>query len=117
VEAKKERTPRVDWAGLLRRTFALDGFACVTWGGRRQVAFVIEKDTTVFLEEQSPVPDLVGVSPFFLTVFAPDAPMNPKLGILQRSGPGCEEDDRSDVHVLDLWPWLPDGGVLDGGQG
>ena len=86
-------------------------------GALGTVAFVIEKDTTVFLEEQSPVPDLVGVSPFFLTVFAPDAPMNPKLGILQRSGPGCDEDDRSDAHVLDLWPSWPDGGVLDGGQG
>ena len=36
-EPKKERTPRVDWAGLLRRTFALDVFACVRCGGRRQV--------------------------------------------------------------------------------
>jgi hypothetical protein len=28
-EAKKERTPRLDWAGLLRRSFALDVFVCV----------------------------------------------------------------------------------------
>jgi hypothetical protein len=26
-DLKKERTPRLDWAGLLRRTFALDVFA------------------------------------------------------------------------------------------
>jgi len=26
-EPKKERTPRLDWAGLLRRAFALDVFA------------------------------------------------------------------------------------------
>ncbi|EPX61523.1 ATP-dependent helicase HrpA [Cystobacter fuscus DSM 2262] len=36
-EPKKERTPRLDWAGLLRRTFALDVFACASCGGRRQV--------------------------------------------------------------------------------
>jgi hypothetical protein len=36
-EMKKERTPRLDWAGLLRRTFALDVFACVKCGGRRRV--------------------------------------------------------------------------------
>ncbi|WNG44525.1 ATP-dependent helicase HrpA [Archangium minus] len=37
MEPKKERTPRLDWAGLLRRTFALDVFACSRCGGRRQV--------------------------------------------------------------------------------
>ena len=37
VEPTKERTPRLDWAGLLRRTFALDVFACVRCGGRRRV--------------------------------------------------------------------------------
>ena len=35
-EPKKKRTPRVDWAQLLRRTFALDVFACASCGGRRQ---------------------------------------------------------------------------------
>ena len=33
----KERTPRVDWAELLRRTFDFDVFACVRCGGRRRV--------------------------------------------------------------------------------
>jgi len=28
-EPRKERTPRLDWAGLLKRSFALDVFACV----------------------------------------------------------------------------------------
>ena len=28
VEATKERTPRLDWAGLLRRTFAREEFWC-----------------------------------------------------------------------------------------
>ncbi|RKH21548.1 hypothetical protein D7Y13_22400 [Corallococcus praedator] len=28
-EPRKERIPRLDWAGLLKRTFALDVFACV----------------------------------------------------------------------------------------
>jgi len=37
VESTMERTPRLDWAGLLRRTFALDVFACVRCGGRRRV--------------------------------------------------------------------------------
>ncbi|WNG45310.1 ATP-dependent helicase HrpA [Archangium minus] len=36
-ESKKERTPRVDWAELLRRTFAWDVFVCVRCGGRRRV--------------------------------------------------------------------------------
>ncbi|WP_245768692.1 transposase [Stigmatella aurantiaca] len=33
-EPRKERTPRLDWAGLLRRTFALEVFACLRCGGR-----------------------------------------------------------------------------------
>jgi len=33
----RERTPRVDQAELLRRTFAVDEFACVMCGGRRRV--------------------------------------------------------------------------------
>jgi sulfur relay (sulfurtransferase) complex TusBCD TusD component (DsrE family) len=36
-EPRKERTPPVDWAGLLCRTFAVDVFACVRCGGRRGV--------------------------------------------------------------------------------
>jgi hypothetical protein len=36
-EPKKGRKPRLDGAGLLRRTFALDVFACVRCGGRRRV--------------------------------------------------------------------------------
>ena len=45
AEEKKERTPRLDWAGLLRRTFAVDVLACVRCGGRRQVlAYVTAPD-------------------------------------------------------------------------
>ncbi|QDE94156.1 ATP-dependent helicase HrpA [Myxococcus xanthus] len=33
----KERTPRVDWTELLRRTFDFDVFGCVRWGCRRPV--------------------------------------------------------------------------------
>jgi len=36
-EPKKECTPRLDGAGLLRRTFALEVWACVRCGGRRRV--------------------------------------------------------------------------------
>ncbi|WP_245682526.1 transposase [Archangium gephyra] len=36
-ERMKERTPRVDWAGLLKRTFDLDVFTCPWCGGRRRV--------------------------------------------------------------------------------
>ncbi|PTL75111.1 ATP-dependent helicase HrpA [Vitiosangium sp. GDMCC 1.1324] len=36
-EPMKERMPRVDWAKLLRRTFALDVFTCARCGGRRRV--------------------------------------------------------------------------------
>jgi hypothetical protein len=34
---RRERTQRVDWAELLRRTFAVEVFACVRCGGRRRV--------------------------------------------------------------------------------
>ena len=38
--------PRLDWAGLLRRTFALDVFTCAKCGGRRTVlALVTNRDT------------------------------------------------------------------------
>jgi hypothetical protein len=37
TEPMKEKTPRVDWAELLRRTFDFDVFACVRCGGRRRV--------------------------------------------------------------------------------
>jgi hypothetical protein len=36
-EPKKERTARVDWAQLLRRTEALDVFTCAWCVGRHQV--------------------------------------------------------------------------------
>jgi len=36
-EPTQERTLRLDWAGLLRRSFALDVFACGRCGGRRRV--------------------------------------------------------------------------------
>ena len=34
---KRQRVPRLDWAGLLRRTFAVDVFSCPSRGGRRRV--------------------------------------------------------------------------------
>ncbi|EPX62791.1 ATP-dependent helicase HrpA [Cystobacter fuscus DSM 2262] len=37
TEPMKEKTPRGDWAELLRRTLALDVFACARCGGRRKV--------------------------------------------------------------------------------
>ena len=37
AETKKKQTPRLDWPGLLRRTFELDVFECVRCGGRRRV--------------------------------------------------------------------------------
>ncbi len=36
-ETRKERTGRGDWAGLRRRTFAVEVLACVRCGGRRRV--------------------------------------------------------------------------------
>ena len=36
-ESLKERTPRLDWAGLLRRAFSLEVFTRVRCGGRRRV--------------------------------------------------------------------------------
>jgi hypothetical protein len=40
VAARKEpmkKTPRVDWAELLKRTFDFNVFVCVRCGGRRRV--------------------------------------------------------------------------------
>jgi hypothetical protein len=36
-ESRKERTPRLDQAGLLRGAFALEVFTCLRCGGRRRV--------------------------------------------------------------------------------
>jgi hypothetical protein len=42
----RPRPPRLDWAGLLRRTFALDVLTCRRCGGRRRVEAVItDRDT------------------------------------------------------------------------
>ncbi|QRK09670.1 hypothetical protein JQX13_05940 [Archangium violaceum] len=42
-ERKKERTPRVDWAELLKRTFDFDVFVCVRCGGRRSVLAYVKE--------------------------------------------------------------------------
>jgi hypothetical protein len=34
---RRERAPRLDWAGLLKRTFKVDVFSCPKCGGRRRV--------------------------------------------------------------------------------
>lgn len=36
-ELQKERTPHLDWAGLLHRPFVLDVLTCVRCGGRRRL--------------------------------------------------------------------------------
>ena len=46
-EPKKERMPRVDWAKLLRRTFALDVFTCAWCGGRRRVLAYLTEPNAV----------------------------------------------------------------------
>lgn len=38
TEPMKEKTPRVDWAELLRRTFDFDVLACVRCGGKGRVS-------------------------------------------------------------------------------
>ena len=37
TRSSRQRAPRLDWAGLLRRTFALDVFACPRCSGKRRV--------------------------------------------------------------------------------
>ena len=39
----KEKTPRVDWAELLKRTFDFDVFVCVRCGGRRRVLTYVKQ--------------------------------------------------------------------------
>lgn len=38
----KQRAPGLDWAGLLKRSFGLDVFACPGWGARRRVLAVLK---------------------------------------------------------------------------
>jgi hypothetical protein len=40
-EPRKQRTPRLDWAGLLKRSFDFDVFRCPGCGGRRRVLAVL----------------------------------------------------------------------------
>jgi hypothetical protein len=42
-ERMKQRTPRVDWAESLSRTFDVDVFACMRWGGRRRVLAYVKE--------------------------------------------------------------------------
>ncbi len=42
-EPLKEKTPRGDWAELLKRTFDFDVFACGRCGGRRRVLAYVKK--------------------------------------------------------------------------
>ncbi|QRK07325.1 transposase [Archangium violaceum] len=53
-EPKKERTPRVDWAELLRKTFDFDVLACERGGGRRSVLAYVKQASGVreILEHQ-----------------------------------------------------------------
>ncbi len=43
-EPMKQKTPRVNWAELLSRTFAIDVFACVRCGGRRPVLAYVNEE-------------------------------------------------------------------------
>jgi hypothetical protein len=45
--ARVNRTPRLDWAGLLRRTFALDVFLCTRCGGKRRVLAYLTSPSVV----------------------------------------------------------------------
>jgi len=42
-----KKTPRVDWAELLKRTFDFDVFACVKCGGRRRVLAYVNEAAAV----------------------------------------------------------------------
>ncbi|WNG27062.1 hypothetical protein F0U62_25880 [Cystobacter fuscus] len=45
-EPRRERTPRVNWAELLRRTFAVEVFACMNCGGMRRVLAYVKGAAT-----------------------------------------------------------------------
>lgn len=56
-EAKKARAPRVEWAGLPRRTFALDVFACARSGGRRRgLAYLMAPGAVRAIQDHSEMP-------------------------------------------------------------
>jgi len=46
-QPKKEKTPRVDWAELLKRTFDFGVFACLRCGGRRRVLAYVNEAAAV----------------------------------------------------------------------
>jgi hypothetical protein len=56
TEPMKEKTPRVDWAELLRRTFDFDVFACVRCGGRLKGVGVREGSTRGARDSEAPGP-------------------------------------------------------------
>jgi hypothetical protein len=57
-EPAKEPMPPVAWAKLLRRTFALDVFACVVCGGRRQLLAYMTVPSSAI-----PCPPMIQLSP------------------------------------------------------
>ena len=61
LEPPQERAPRLTWAGLLRRSFALDVFACGRCGGRlRVLAYLTAPGGVRALLEHLALPTLPG---------------------------------------------------------
>ena len=61
-EPTQERTPRLTWAGLLRRNFVLDVFACGRWEGRlRVLAYLTTPDGVRAILEHLGLPTLPGM--------------------------------------------------------
>jgi hypothetical protein len=57
VEHTSNRPPRLTWAGLLRRTFELDVFACCRCGGRRWVlAYLTARQAVRAIQEHLGLP-------------------------------------------------------------
>ncbi|RKH15356.1 ATP-dependent helicase HrpA [Corallococcus sp. CA053C] len=44
---RRERAPRLDWAGLLRRTFAVEVFSCPRCAGQRRVLAYLTQGSVI----------------------------------------------------------------------
>ncbi len=78
------------------------------------VAFSTLGEYTITLGKESSHPQVSGPGPFFLTVFAPDAALEPEFAVLAMTG--CDSDDKAEVQVLHPVQPTPAGGPDEGGS-
>ena len=94
----KERTPRLDWAGLLKRTFALDVFACLRCGGRLKGLGVCEGRARSASDTGAPGLAHGRCEP------GPSARVNPGRGVLRLTPPQSQKAQSPTAHPMGARP-------------